>query len=186
MSRLPRVDELERIAATMPGEMVDIPSDVKTVAYFFHDPSNPVSSGDLRDAAGNPQSGLVRRVMDRAVTLYASTNASMTTLQNTGEIIAPEIAGIQFEYFDGLEWVYQWDSDQMGGLPLAVRITVVMLPREYLQSNQGNLTAAAAMSQLGDNVIPETYSLTVRLPAATLPEDSMLLDQTGLEAVGLE
>jgi hypothetical protein len=158
---------------------------VKTVAYFYHDPENPVSTGDFRDAAGNAQAGLVRRVMDRAVTLYASTNATMTSVQNAGQIVAPEIRGIQFEYFDGLEWVYEWDSDQMGGLPLAVRITVMLLPQPSLASNPSNLAVSTALNQLSSDVVLETYSLTVRLPTAQPLQDSTLQDSSGLESVGL-
>jgi hypothetical protein len=188
VSRLPRVDEMQRMVAAM-GELIDIPSDVKTVAYYYHDPNNSLSSGDFRDAAGNPQSGLVRRVLDRAVTLYASDNASMTSVQNVGEIIAPEIAGIQFEYFDGYQWLVEWDSNEMGGLPPAVRITVMMWPSGAAANGISPTVATptasdSAASGLATGDMVETYSLTVRLPTAT-PVEETTTDESGMEAVGL-
>jgi hypothetical protein len=175
------------------GTIQDIPSDVKTIAYYVYDPNSSMAVGDFRDAAGNTQTGLVRRALDRSVTLYASTNAGLTSVQSAGEIIAPEIAGIMFEYFDGIEWVYEWDSQQMEGLPLAVRITVVMLPPGAVASDvmasvyAGMGTSSGATATGGMGVMPvntETYSLTVRLPTA-LPAETTVDETAGLEAVGL-
>jgi len=186
VSRLPRVDEMQRMAvASTAGPLVDIPSDVKTVAYFYHDPNNAMSTGDFRDAAGNPQAGLVRRVLDRAVTVYASDNASVTSVQNMGEIIAPEIAGIQFEYFDGMEWLPEWDSDLQEALPLAVRITVVMQPKGSEQLGVNLQSSLMSVDQLALDSDVQTYSLTVRLPTALPAEAMSTTEESGLEAVGL-
>lgn len=180
VSRLPRVDEMQRMnAASLVGPLEDIPSDVKTVAYYVYDPNVGMSVGDFRDRAGNPQSGLVRRVLDRAVTMYASENTNMTSLANVGEVIAPEIGLIQFEYFNGLEWLYEWDSQTEGGLPVAVRITVVLVPEDI--QTPGSL---AQMTQTELQETQESYSLTVRLPTA-LPAETTTTDQSGMEAVGL-
>ncbi len=183
VGRLPRVDEMQRmVTASSTGTLQDIPSDVKTVAYFLYDPANGTGVGDYRDAAGNPQAGLVRRVLDRAVTLYASDNASSSSLQNAGEVIAAEIVMLQFEYFDGMEWLSEWDSQEQGGLPMAVRITIVLAPRDNTQPT-GSRTPVAT-SQVGTDINGEMYSLTVRLPAAQRAE-SATTDPSGMEAVGL-
>jgi len=183
VGRLPRVDEMQRmVAASAMGPLQDIPSDVKTVAYYVHDPNSPTASGDFRDAAGKPQAGLVRRVLDRAVTLYAATNTNAGSLQSVGEIIAPEIASIQFEYYDGIEWLYEWDSEQSGGLPMAVRITIMMVPKDAATAADAGTSFSVNPMTLDAGL--ETYSLTVRLPTAVANE-STAEDESGMEAVGL-
>ena len=184
VSRIPRVDEMQRmVTSSVNNTLQDIPSDIKTVAYYYYDPNSGSGSGDFRDRAGNPQAGLVRRVLDRAVTLYASENTNLQSLQQQGEVIAPEVAGIEFQYFDGTEWLYEWDSDEKQGLPVAVRITLMM----------GNPNAATELPTAGgtsattnQRVLPEQiYSLTVRLPTALPASQSDTTDSSGMEAVGL-
>lgn len=196
VSRIPRVDEMQRMrTSSLETPLQDVPSDVKTVAYYLHDPENGLSTGDFRDAAGNPKRGLVRRSLDRAVTLHAASTASVSSLQQTGEIIAPEIAAIEFQYYDGLEWVYEWDSESEGGLPVAVRITVVMTPEEGESDgkllNSGSSSSPMATSSPGASAVETdsggasdlVYSRVVRLPTAVPAE---LTEQTeGMEDLGL-
>ncbi len=182
ISRIPRVDEMQRmVASSLTNPIQDIPSDVKTVAYYVYDPSSGVSSGDFRDAAGNPQGGLVRRVLDRAVTLYAMDSANSDSVQQAGEIIAPEIVGIEFQYFDGLEWLYEWDSAESQGLPMAVRVTIVVA-----MSEAAELSSASPLSATDEQLVPEqTFSLVVRLPTAQPAEQSDVTGSSGMESVGL-
>ena len=184
VSRLPRVDEMQRmVASNSVNPLQDIPSDVKTVAYYYYDPNSSTSSGDFRDRAGNPQAGLVRRVLDRAVTLFATENSNLSSLQQQGEIIAPEVGGIEFQYFDGTEWLYEWDSEQQQGLPVAVRITLVMGDPRTAQTS--STSARAEVSAANQQVLPDQiYSLVVRLPTA-LPTSQSDTTDSGMEAVGL-
>ncbi len=184
VSRLPRVDEMQRmVASNSVNPLQDIPSDVKTVAYYYYDPNSSTSSGDFRDRAGNPQAGLVRRVLDRAVTLFATENSNLSSLQQQGEIIAPEVGGIEFQYFDGTEWLYEWDSEQQQGLPVAVRITLVMGDPRTAQTS--STSARAELSAANQQVLPDQiYSLVVRLPTA-LPTSQSDTTDSGMEAVGL-
>jgi hypothetical protein len=180
--RLPRVDQMQQLVTdSRMGMLQDIPSDVKTVAYYLHDPENGLVAGDFRDRAGNPQSGLVRRALDRAVTLCASQSNTSTTLQNTGEIIATEVVALQFEYFDGSQWLYEWDSDELGGLPVAVRITIALAPEPSLRDKTNASTITRSASEM---VTDQTFTLTVRLPTA-LPMESDTTADSGLESVGL-
>jgi hypothetical protein len=55
------------------------------------------------------------------------------------EPIAPEVAAIQFLYYDGVEWVQEWDSIERGGLPLAVEIAVAMWPADAREQDANSL-----------------------------------------------
>jgi hypothetical protein len=113
--------------------VVDVPSDVKTVTYFVQSMSSAMESPieqpleNLSDPNANG-TGLVRRVLDRSVTLWAISNGNYTGLQNSGEVIAPEVAAIEFQYFDGLEWLTEWDSEVEKKLPVAVLVTLALQP----------------------------------------------------------
>ncbi len=71
---------------------------------------------------------MVRRELDRAVSQYANEQGRMEQLNQQGELIAPEVVGLQFRYFDGSQWLEFWDSQQIQGLPLAVEVTVAIQP----------------------------------------------------------
>ena len=168
MSRLPRVDEYEALYSDSSGlGVVDIPSDIKTVTYF-------VCSEDSFDAAkspgamtGSPQPslsgrgrGLMRRELSQAVSSWAEANGNLSTTYSDAKLLAEEVVGLQFRYYDGEAWLEDWNSDDLGGLPTAVEITVTIQPT-YAMSDE-------ALEQMSaDEVPPEkSYSLIVHLPAA--------------------
>ncbi|MFO7905953.1 MAG: prepilin-type N-terminal cleavage/methylation domain-containing protein [Planctomycetota bacterium] len=197
VSRIPRQDEMQRIIeSSLETPLQDIPSDVKTVAYYVHDPDSGLSTGDFRDRAGNPQRGLVRRSLDRAVTLHAAGTASATSLEDVGEIIAPEIAAIEFQYYDGVEWLYEWDSETNGGLPVAVRVTIVMMPEDGDMEREavGSYSSGSALpTSSSDTSVLSTesllasdlaYSVVVRLPTAVPSELTEQTETEGMEALG--
>lgn len=184
VSRLPRVDEFQRMTANVrEAALQDIPSDVKTVAYYCADARSLTSSGVMNRRTGQFESGLVRRVMDRAVTLHASQYGNMQGLQQAAEVIAPEITSIEFQYFDGTQWLYEWDSAEQQGLPVAVKITVLLMPDAAANTPPGSSSLNATSSQIQPD---QMYSLTVRLPTARpVATDSTAGSSSGLEAVGL-
>jgi hypothetical protein len=192
VSRLPRVDQYSVVATSgQIGAPVDIPSDVKTVAYFLGtaNTSAAVAGGTVRSAAGgNPsgQSGLIRRELDRAVTSYASSNGGLDPSAAGGELLAPEVNYLEFRYFDGMQWYTAWDSEQMGGLPVAIEVTLGLDP-----------SGGKAIEHMGTGeqldllqADPEAYRyrLVVHLPAAramTVESTEAEIDSAGLQAVGL-
>ncbi|MBI1900684.1 MAG: hypothetical protein HYS13_06180 [Planctomycetia bacterium] len=153
-SRLPRVDQYD--PAFTPSGTADIPSDVKTVAYFLR--TTPIS----QEPGGRP--GLVRRSLDRAVAEWSSDGGGLTS-QYDGDLLAPEVTALEFRYFDGKEWLTEWDSQQLGGLPMAVEI-VIVVDRTVLQQQPGLLAANPEITQ-GDTLSdPRLYRLVVQLPGA--------------------
>jgi hypothetical protein len=168
MSRLPRVDEYEALySANSELGVIDIPSDIKTVTYF-------VCSEDTFDAAKNPGlmsgspqpsltgrgRGLMKRELSQAVSSWAEANGNLQATYADAKLLADEVVGLQFRYYDGEAWLDDWNSDDLGGLPTAVEITVTIQPT-YAMSEE-------ALEQLAaDEPPPEkAYSLIVHLPAA--------------------
>jgi hypothetical protein len=183
ISRVPRVDEYEHMVnASAINALQDIPSDVKTVAYYCLNTDNLPVAGFQRGLGPAATSGLVRRVLDRAVTLYAADSGNVIGLQQVGDVIAPEVLGIEFEYFDGTNWLYEWDSELMGGLPLAVRIALMVATPERAETSDSWLNFRASSTP---SPTYQVYSLVVRIPTAKpIPLDSTA-ESSGLEAVGL-
>jgi hypothetical protein len=190
VSHLPRVDQYERVfLATPDSPVADIPSDVKTVAYFLREDV----SGEMTPSTGGLVStpppatgsgGLIRREMDRAVTAWAAQSGDLDTESGDGQLLAPEVNYLEFRYFDGWQWQTEWDSEELGGLPVAVEITIGIDPGFGLDSAA---TDVAALRELSMADMSEfMYRLVVRLPTAQpLPLEEETLDSEGLEAVGI-
>ena len=183
VSRLPRLEEYQRqMVSETVGEMIDIPSDIKTISYFLQPPGGGVTdpleilSGNSALSLSDPNSpelngGLVRRSLDRAVTSLAMTQGGMTTLSSTGDLIATEVASLEFRYWDGLMWQVYWDSDEFGCLPVAIEVTLTML--EPNNSGDTNISPEALTRQ---------YIQIIRLPMGRPVETDTT---AGLSAAGL-
>lgn len=159
VSRLPRLEEYMVMMDASTANLDDVPSDIKTVAYYVQAAgattgvSDPLASaGDSGNAAG--AGGLVRRSIDRAAALQAATTGGLAQLNQTGKVLAPEITGIEFSYWDGVTWQLEWSSDGYGELPLAVKVELSMAG-----SNSAGSEAAADPSV-------RTFTHIVRLPLA--------------------
>lgn len=163
-SRLPRVDEY--MAMTMPDPdtgAVDLASDVKSIAYFVQPAQNGASTStesfqSVLAPDANLRAGLVRRVRDRAVIAYASENGTLTQQDALGDVVAPEVVNLQFQYFDGYEWWPEWDSNEMEGLPVAVEVVLTLQSRPPRLRSFVSASPTAAL---------RNYRMVVRLPVAT-------------------
>lgn len=174
VSRLPRLEEYVAILDESVADLDDVPSDIKTVAYFVQGEGtiggvdDPLSEDGSGVSGGS--GGLVRRSLDRAATVHAAVTGGTTQLNQTGEVLAPEIVGIEFAYWDGLMWQIEWSSDEFGELPLAVRVTLTML----------DPVATAATGSGGGEPSTRSFVHIVRLPMAR-PIDT---DDTLVTGVG--
>ena len=194
VSRLPRVDQYESLLAGGAGDAVAVPSDIKTVTYFLR-------SEESADAADTPLSaslpvestvtgrgrGLMRREVDRATSAWAdqSGGSASPTETDQARLLAEEVVGLSFQYFDGTQWLTDWDSDQYGGLPLAVEILVIMSDAE---PEAADSPLEADTTTDGSVPTERTYRLVVDLPTATIPTTDPAADaaaETG-EAVPME
>lgn len=183
LSRLPRLEEYVAMLDQNTADIDDIPSDIKTVAYFMQgagiiggvqDQLNALDPGSDGSSGG----GLVRRSLDRAATVQAASTGSLSLLNQTGELLAPEVVAIEFSYWDGVTWQLQWSSDEYGELPLAVQVRLT-LGDERMRTEESALavtTAATDPSQL------RTFHHIVRLPLAKPIDESQ---QENLSGTGL-
>jgi type II secretory pathway component PulJ len=131
LSRLPRLEEYVALLDGSTSNIDDVPSDIKTVAYFVQSPGITTGVQDQLDAlepssASSSLGGLVRRSLDRAATVQAASTGGLSQLNQTGELLAPEVVAIEFSYWDGTTWQLQWSSDEYGELPLAVQVQLTM------------------------------------------------------------
>jgi type II secretory pathway pseudopilin PulG len=176
VSRLPRLEEYTQMLDQDTANIDDVPSDVKTVTYFVQAPGAGVV--DPLDAIDTPTSnsaneltgGLVRRALDRNVTQYASEIGNLNQLAQTGQLLAPEVTSLQFQYWDGIIWQLEWSSDEYEELPLAIRIDLSM----------ADPSALAAGTSLDDENAIRTFSHIVRLPMAKIIEE----EEESEEALG--
>ena len=191
VSRLPRPDEYyPKQGDTSTGAMGDMPSDVKTVAYYVQSPrSDGVqdSLGQLSQeavvnsgVAATPNGGLVRRSVDRAVTQYAYEIGQSSQLMRTGELIASEVLAIEFQYFDGATWQTQWDGSTQG-LPHVVKITIAMQRDGKAKTNP--LDPGFAISSISTSMTQE-YGLEVYSTNTIIPGAQLLVAPQGTTASG--
>ena len=190
VSRLPRVDEYQMMQMPDDFGLPNIPSDIKTISYFVQDgmTSNSQVTDDFARAGPTTVTpmvtGLVRREVDRSVAQYALNNGLIDSLIRSGELLAPEVAAIQFQYFDGFQWLPFWDSQQMQGLPLAVEVVISIIPAQQSPNAApfaaGNIYDAQAS---GEAMI---YRLVIALPLGEFPLEQMYDPMnSGMQNMGL-
>ena len=123
-------------------------------ARFSDDPAI-IAAGLIDDQADGPL-GLGRADVDRLAGTISAPSDTEILMAEAAEFLAPEVVSLTFRYFDGVDWVEEWDSDLQGAVPTAIEITLGFVapgPDDPLQ-------AAAA------DAIPDTYRFVVALPVA--------------------
>ena len=58
----------------------------------------------------------------------ADESGDLTSMAAGAKLLAPEVASVQFEYFDGVTWTATWDSGTSNSIPNAIRITIDFSP----------------------------------------------------------
>ena len=175
ISQLPRLEEYVAILDANNANLNDVPSDIKTVTYFvqeqetvggIEDPLEALNPNSMSDGTG----GLIRRSLDRIATVYAAEQGNLAQLNSTGELIAPEVLGIEFQYFDGNIWQIEWNSDEYEEMPLAVRVDL---------SLKSPLAEAAGLDENDENAI-RVFTHIIRLQnAEPIEEEEDTSDVTG-------
>ncbi len=194
VSRVPKPDEYMRIQQSLlDNTLTDIPGDMKTVTYYVQ-AATTMGVEDTMAAFGSGtenegyNSGLVRRQLDRAITAYAEEMGDTTRLLRTGDLVAPEVISLEFAFFDGTQWLTQWDSSTQS-LPWLVQISLAM--QSATGARKGKLEPGVQINTLGladrQNYGVEIYQLVVAIPGAQLrAADAASADQAaGMESMGL-
>lgn len=198
VSRMPRPDEyVIQIGDVSRGTLGDMPSDIKTVGYYVQSPRadgvlDPLARIAAESAEGatpdsNMSGGLVRRSLDRAVTQFAYANGNTMQIARTGEIIAPEVVGIEFSYFNANSgWQTQWDSAQLG-LPHVVKVTLAMQTESKARTNP--IEPGLMLSTINQSMMQEYgiqfYSTNVVIPGAMLLSAPSAQPGTGTSNSGM-
>ncbi|MCH2182823.1 MAG: hypothetical protein MK108_12535 [Mariniblastus sp.] len=157
VSRLPRVDEYNPMIALNTNQP-QLPSDVKAVNYFFSDQPSE-QADDIIDSQGE-QGGLYRRQIDRAVAAYLGDTGLAESPDQYTQLIAPEVAAIYFRYWSGDAWEGEWNSDEYGGFPLAIEVTLQLDPFRATDSSLAN-----------DEDEMDYYRTVIHLPVAEPPPE---------------
>lgn len=190
VSRLPRVDQYQSMVfSNLTGELVDIPSDVKTVAYYVRQQADAYSNNSgAAGLGGNNESfleysggiGLVRRELDYSVTNWSAESGQTQPLDQSGRLFAPEVTYLEFRYFDGTEWLTEWSSEEMGGLPKAVEIVIVITSQR--KGNQANALRTSLVTGQQTNGREYVYRKVVHLPSSVAPS---IVEEEETEDLGL-
>jgi hypothetical protein len=211
ISRLPRIDEYTSLTdPNNPLDVVDIPSDVKTISYFVVASEQEGAQLQVGLKAGEelaPIRGLYRRERSRALSSLGAPLTPDGIARDNSQLLASEVTAIEFSYFDGYEWFSDWDSESMGGLPRAIEIAIeVNMSQPDETSSLDTLSLDNALDANTTEAEPAVYKLVVAVPADPvfqLPIDSaaqgdmsgeMGMDPTGmngqdtsgLQAAGLQ
>jgi prepilin-type N-terminal cleavage/methylation domain-containing protein len=183
VSRAARVDELAAMYGNVQpaplGTLRDIPGDMKRVTYYLQTASpagvqDVMSQVESRPStmagdSGGLQAGLVRRQLDRNVTSFAEASGLASQLAASGDMVSPEVVSLEFSFFDGAQWTYQWDSSTMG-LPWLINISLAM--QSATGQEKAGVPGGLNLSTLSREQMQaygiEVYELTVAIPGAQL------------------
>lgn len=108
----------------------DVNSDMQSVAYFLAGSGSTLAqqfSGSLSSRLAQ-STGLARLQGGRMAMQAADESGDLSSMAAGVKLLAPEVASISFEYFDGVSWTATWDSATSNSIPNAVRITIDFLP----------------------------------------------------------
>lgn len=171
-SRLPRIDEYQQLVSSAQGTTdADRLSDVKTVAYYALSDEQGGSLYGTGASAGSY--GLVRRQLDRATAAWSAGQGQLFDVADLQDVLAPEVAAVEFRYFDGTEWYEEWDSAQAGGLPLAVEICLAVISKRQRGEAGQTSQTASGLSSLAEDQEVLIYRLLVHLPTAQPATESL-------------
>jgi hypothetical protein len=167
VSRLPRIDQYNAFMLGLTDPTSSRPSDVKSISYFLSS-SAPVSATMEFDQQTVQQGGLYRRQIDRAVASYRGETSAPGVPDEYSKLLAPEIVGLEFRYFDGSAWANEWDSDEMQYFPTAIEV-ILTIDASRLQTRNGGRNQPADIRQQLSGI--QQFRTVVHLPAAEVPAE---------------
>ena len=101
------------------------------------------------------------------------------------ELLATEVVALQFRYFDGLEWVAQWDSTTQEALPLAIELALVIDAQGIGETITVDLFASDSSDTIYGTLDPtrplSVYRQVVNLPLAKIPAEEEATDEETID-----
>jgi type II secretory pathway pseudopilin PulG len=105
-------------------------SDLILIRYLMAESGGGGLSSALADKFGAADQtgpvGLARMEGDLFGLTTAITEAEEMPLVAASQMLAKEVSAVQFRYFDGLEWVEQWNSTALNMMPKAIEIILTL------------------------------------------------------------
>ncbi|MFK7777320.1 MAG: prepilin-type N-terminal cleavage/methylation domain-containing protein [Gimesia sp.] len=156
----------------------ELQSDLLSISYFLANAGSEGLAGAVgdrfrnTDGQGNETQGLARLEGDRLSMSKADESGDLEQLALKSKLLAPEIGSLQFEYFDGTDWLEVWDSIEYGTVPQAVKVTIGFRNDEI----KGGLNIINAKINGYEN----TYTMVIALPLA-LPAVLQTIEQNTSE-----
>lgn len=136
-------------------------SDLQSISYFLAAPGGAGLQGAVGQSAG---AGLARLEGDRFAIDHADAQADIAALAAEANVIAPEIVGLQFRYFDGTQWYDSWNSVTEAALPQAIEVTLAFQSLDAVAPRDTALLTTAADATLAPSV-----RYVIAVPLATPP-----------------
>jgi hypothetical protein len=154
------------------------PTDLKSVRYFIR-PGEVVPPGSVAATSLSPEGqatggGLVRQEIPRSARLWAEQSGNTAVLESGQTLIASEVVGIQFRYFDGTQVLDVWDMVENNCLPAAVEISLWIAPLDAAETPVAGQYDATG---LANNA--REYRQTVYLPMSQLSSAAAGMAGTG-------
>ncbi|MCH9655450.1 MAG: prepilin-type N-terminal cleavage/methylation domain-containing protein [Planctomycetes bacterium] len=149
-------------------------SDLLSISYFLANAGSEGLAGAAGDrfretaGGGNDNQGLARLEGDRLLMSNADESGDLVQLAEQSQLLAPEIGSLQFQYFDGTDWLEVWDSIEYGTVPQAIKVTVGFRNDDV----EGGLNITNAKINGYEN----SYSMVIALPLA-LPAILQTIEQ---------
>ncbi|MCP4175171.1 MAG: hypothetical protein GY758_30860 [Fuerstiella sp.] len=142
----------------------DRSSDSMVVRYLMAQEGGGSLGGEF--AASNatlvsgPSTGLARMQGDLIGLSTAINQGDMDMQLAATELLAPEVVALRYEYFDGVDYLTEWDSTAQNAMPLAI---VIELTLTVVQDENDDRNLAETMGALQDTV----HRLVVPIPVST-------------------
>jgi hypothetical protein len=102
--------------------------------------------------------GLARLEGNRLAIQIADEQSNLESLAEQVKLLAPEVTGLQFRYFDGVDWLDAWDSGVSQRLPQAVEI--------MLKVRRTGGSSVKSATRRNEEPPGDVYHLTVAIPSA--------------------
>ncbi len=141
----------------------DRSSDALVVRYLMAQEGGSSLGGEF--AASNatfagPSEGLARMQGDLIGLSTAINQGDMNLQLAATELLAPEVAALSFKYFDGVDYLTEWDSTAQNAMPLAI---IIELTLTVIQDENDDRNLAETVGALQDTI----HRLVVPIPVST-------------------
>ncbi|MCA9031865.1 MAG: prepilin-type N-terminal cleavage/methylation domain-containing protein [Planctomycetaceae bacterium] len=110
-----------RLSSTTSLAAESLSGDEKSISWFMSGANDVTAANNF--SVGGATTGLSRLEGDRFELDYADGALDSEQLSQLTKLLSPEVQELTFRYFDGQNWVDEWDSSLTGRLPQAVEVT---------------------------------------------------------------